>query len=563
MVQPATPSPREVLAERVAAVPLARVELACVVLLFIAALLPRLRDISAPFDRGFDGEQGAFFAIAAVNYERGEAAGAYPVLNLDQPPTAEHRFVYANHPPLVPLLAWNAARLLGPQDWSEAWRTGSAPSGIELPMRLPFLAAQLLALLALWAAAREAYGVQVGLLTLGLGAASSVGIHYAGLVNYENPGLAAALLGVLFGLRWMRRGKRTDLALAGGATALGAAVTFTPLAFLPPLWIAACTTRGPRAASRYALVTAGCAAVPLVAHHFAAQAVLEGTLNPVASSIYERARILLGPLIAGEPGLFQWFAIQWRNAASSHGLWIVAFACSAALLRLVYFAVRRLRAGGSMSTTAPQSDRDLPLFPVLASGALLALFAFYKHTSEEQWSFQLWWLPAFSLGGALVLHAISRPLLALRAGLSPLVVLTLGLALPGLGTLAAWRARTRGDAALLPMPSATGHWIAQRVPARSVLLHDEKLGLNLAVGYYAWRTLWPLSAPDNPQGIQIATALGLGDQPRYWLSPAADSELERIAPIPAGLGFPGVADDKWRLWRVDGSATEDLQEATR
>ena len=97
---------------------------------------------------------------------------------------------------------------------------------------------------------------------------------------------------------------------------------------------------------------------------------------------------------------------------------------------------------------------------ILLTGATLVMISFYRHTGEAQWSFQLWWVPAFSLGGALCIHQLSGPLLRLRAGLSPIALLTLGLALPGLGAHAAWRAHTRGADAPLPMPRETGTWIA-------------------------------------------------------------------------------------------------------
>jgi len=560
MVQSASRHPRAVLAERVASVPLARLERLCVVLLFIAALIPRVRDIAAEFDRGVDGEQGAFFAVAALNYERGDSAGIYPVLNVDRVARPDQRFVYANHPPLVPLLAWNAVRALGPAGWDSAWQRGEAPRDIELPLRLPFLAAQLLALLLLWSVAREAYGASVGLLTLAFGAASSVGIHFAGLVNYENPGLATALLGVLFGLRWIRGQRRADLALAGAATALGAAVTFGPLACLPAMWFTAWRRRGLRKAAIYAAVTGACGLLPLALHHFASRAALAGSLNPTALSVFERAQLLLEPLVSGEVGLAAWLAIQWELATTAHGLAIVVATCLALSLR----SVRALSPAFASSLSAlehpPREARDLPLLGILLSTGALVLFAFYRHTSEPQWSFQLWWLPAFSVGGALCVHQLSGPLLRLRAGLSPLVLLTLGLALPGLGAQAAWRLRTRGPDAPLPMPRAAGAWIASATHPGEFVQHDRALGLNLAVGFYAWRTLLPSPSPDDPTGARVQAALGLDDRSRYWLGASPDGPLGSVAPTPSSLieREPVGADQMWRLWRIAPSAPEDV-----
>lgn len=560
MVRPATQRETHSVARRVASVPLARLERVCVVLLIIAALLPRLRDIAAEFDRGVDGEQGAFFAVAALNYERGDAAGAYPVLNLEPAPRPEQRLVYAHHPPLVPLLAWNAVRVLGPAGWKNAWVDGAPPRGIELPLRVPFLAAQILALLLLWSVAREAYGSSVGLLALALGSASAVGIHFAGLVNYENPGLATGLLIVHFSLRWIRRSLRVDLVLAGAATALGAAVTFGPLAFLPGLCVVTWRRLGLRRAFTFAAVTGACGLVPLLLHHFAARAALEVSLTPDDSGILDRARMLFDPLIGGELSLGSWLAVQWRHAAEAHGTTIVVVTAVALALRSLRALSPALGARLAALEHPRRETRDLPLFAVLLSGAFLTLFAFYKHTGEPQWSFQLWWLPAFSLGGALGLHQLGGSLLRLRAGLSPLVLLTLGLALPGLGVQAAWRARTRGPDAAVPMPSATGDWIRNATPVGSFVLHDRRMGLNLAAGFYAWRTLWPSAALDDEQATRVAKLLGLGEQPRYWLSPAPGHPLELLAPAPPALADrePMRSDATWRIWRLDGSATEDF-----
>jgi Dolichyl-phosphate-mannose-protein mannosyltransferase len=560
MVQPASQRPRAVLAERVASVPLARLERLCVLLLMLAALIPRARDVASEFDRGVDGEQGAFFAVAALNYERGDGAGAYPVLNVDRVAQPSERFVYANHPPLVPLLAWNAVRTLGPAGWDTAWQRGEAPRDIELPLRLPFLASHLLALLLLWAVARESYGSSVGLLTLALASASSVGIHFAGLVNYENPGLATALLGVLFGLRWMRSDRKVDLALAGAATALGAAVTFGPLAFLPALWLTAWRRRGLRRAVLYAAVTGACGLVPLVLHHFASRAALAGSLNPIALTVFERAQLLLEPLISGELGFAAWLAIQWEHATVAHGIAIVVATAVALIVRSARSLSPALTTRLSALEFPSRDADDLPLFGILLAGAALIFFAFFRHTSEAQWSFQLWWLPAFSLGGALCLHQLSAPLLRLRAGLSPLALLTLGLALPGLGAQAAWRMRTRGADAPLPMPRDTAAWIASATHSGEFVQHDRALGLNLAVGYYAWRTLLPSPSPEDPSGPRVAAALGLGDRSRYWLGAAANGPLSQIAPTPASLvdREPVRSSAVWRLWRIDPSAAEDI-----
>jgi hypothetical protein len=159
----------------------ARLERLGVLLLLAVALVPRLRDVAAPFDREAEGAQAAFFAIAAVNHERLglRHTGGYPVLNVDAtdpgrrgagaPIASRHWLFYTNHPPLVPLLAWAALEALGPRGWDTAWREHRAPAGIELPLRLPFLAAHLLFLWSLWWAARQSGGPRAALIALGLG----------------------------------------------------------------------------------------------------------------------------------------------------------------------------------------------------------------------------------------------------------------------------------------------------------------------------------------------------------------------------------------------------------
>ena len=86
--------------------PVGCLEFVAVIVLIAAAFLPRLRDLDAPFDREFEGAQGAFFTIAAINYDRlGVGAfGGYPVLNIDLDETRPDTwYTYENHPPTVPL----------------------------------------------------------------------------------------------------------------------------------------------------------------------------------------------------------------------------------------------------------------------------------------------------------------------------------------------------------------------------------------------------------------------------------------------------------------------------
>src|SRR5689334_690359 len=98
-------------------------------LLVLAALALRIPGLSKPFDREFGGHANAFFAIAAVNYERDGAwaHAGYPSVRIDGPAvvsddvvgtaTDDAASLYVNHPPTVPLLAWSSARAFAPDGW--------------------------------------------------------------------------------------------------------------------------------------------------------------------------------------------------------------------------------------------------------------------------------------------------------------------------------------------------------------------------------------------------------------------------------------------------------------
>ena len=85
----------------------ARLEIGAVLLLFLAALVPRLRDLDASFDREMEGFQGSCFAGFAINYERFGLWrwGGYPTFNIIVPTDESATpYLYPNHPPLVPLV---------------------------------------------------------------------------------------------------------------------------------------------------------------------------------------------------------------------------------------------------------------------------------------------------------------------------------------------------------------------------------------------------------------------------------------------------------------------------
>ncbi len=551
----------------------AHLEWAAVLLILCAALVPRARDLAGPFDRGLEGFQGAFFAICAVNYERlgvGAVSG-YPVANLDLPrdPAGEIArdpggwVAYANHPPTTPLLAWLALKALGPEGWSEAWRDGRAPADIEAPIRLPFLALHAAGLLAFWWALRQTSGAARSLIALALLAVTPVSVLYATLVNVENPSLVFALLSCGFGARWLRGGRSRDLALAASSLAAGCAVTYAPLFFLPPLvlW-------GWRAGARraLALLSAGAIAglLPLGLHALASSRALARIGRPSAP-VLERARELLQPLLDGSLPFAGWLARQVEHAGSRIGWPLLA----AALIGLLLPASRRV----ARSLDRWLSARELPgeargpdLAVPLLAGGLLYLLAFYRHTWDAQYVFLMFLAPGVCALAARALDALTGPLLALRAGIAPQVVLVSSLGLPCIARFNALRHELRapGDSPAaslytppeLPLPDAIGAAIAGVCPPGAIGLHPEVLGLNHAASFYAWRSLVPAPIPDE-QLRRMAAASGLADAPILLLLPddppeSARAGCEELRRELVGEAAPSSLGSGWSAWRLGG-----------
>ena len=164
-----------------------------VLLLLFAGMVPRGRHLEASFDTELDGARAASHAIAAVNYERlgPGAGGGFPLSNRSLPTRLDRfegvgqapwaKFVELDQPPLSAWLAWSSLRTLGTDDWATDWL--SDPGRNEFALRFPFLLAHLAFLVALWWAAREAFGAQVGLLSLAFAIA---------IVPFNDPTIAAS-----------------------------------------------------------------------------------------------------------------------------------------------------------------------------------------------------------------------------------------------------------------------------------------------------------------------------------------------------------------------------------
>ncbi|MEO6708532.1 MAG: glycosyltransferase family 39 protein [Planctomycetota bacterium] len=545
-----------------------------VLVILLAGLLPRARDFFAPFDREFEGAQAAYFAIGAVNYERLGIArtGGYPVFNIDLGARDDLRrgiwdhpqswIVYANHPPLVPLVAWAAAEVggigeAGPgPDWNAAWKQGLAPSGLEPWMRAPFLASSLLALLALWWAVRQAAGARRAMLALAIASATPVTIVYATLVNYENPALLCLLLAAGFFARWIRRDGQRDLLLCALAFGAGSCVTFSGLFLLPPLALLAWSRRGARPALRFASLglLAGCAPLAL---HAAWSRIAQQRLGFDPPPLVARVRELWQPLIDGSHPIGEWAGLQLERIAGWFTLPIALAACAGLAIWLAS-ALRRSKA----REAATGHDRSLDLEPALLAGGALALFAFYRHTLDPQFTFLMLLVPAIAGFAALALDRVSPLLERLRAGRAPLALLTGSLAL--FGILQAERLRfdfragagetfAGREAPPLPLPDLSGKEIATLVPAGGFAIHPACLGLNLAVSYYAWRSLWPANSPRDPMPGLVARRAGLEAAPRVLLLPkhpwpAVAASISEFEEQLVDNAPPDRESEHWRAW---------------
>ena len=190
------------------------------------------------------------------------------------------------------------------------------------------------------------------------------------------------------------------------------------------------------------------------------------------------------------------------------------------------------------------------------------MLAFYHHTLDPQCTFLILLVPGIAGFAALALDRACDPLAKLRAGTAPIALITCALAAFGL-----WRAndlrfdfragpgenRRDRSAPRLPLPDVTGAEIAALVPAGGFGIHPACVGLNLAVSYYAWRSLWPANSPDDPGPNAVAQRFGLAAAPHVFLLPknpwpsiaASISEFEKQA---LNNAPPDRESAHWRAW---------------
>jgi 4-amino-4-deoxy-L-arabinose transferase-like glycosyltransferase len=545
--------------------------------LLLLASVPRARELSATFDRGFGGYQGAFFAIAAVNYERlglGAAQG-YPVLNIDLPGGSveaarerdEQWLVYSNHPPTMPLLAWAGAAALGPPGWQEAWRAKRSPPGLEGALRLPFLLLHLVGLLALWWVGRVAFGPQAALIALALTVFLPVSALYGTLVNYENPSLPFALFAVgCYGL-YVRSGGPRALFGLGAGFLVGCSFTFAPAFFLPGLCLRSWCCKRWREGLLIALVGGAGALLPLLAHAALAEGLRESRPNAFEGPLWWRVRVLLEPLLDGSAPLSRWLGAQLEHAASAFGPLLFALAGIGLVVALLRALAPRFdgvcRRAEWPAQAAQPIDLALPLF----CGGVLYLFAFYRHTLEEQWVFLLYLAPGAALLAARAIHCLSLPLQRLRGGIAPLVLVVGSVMLFSLVRFESWRAAERApgprdpgglaQGPQAPLPATVGGQLAQLLPPGAVGLHPSVLGLHPAAAWYAWRSLLPLEDPRDLEQRRSLRRLidGLGgqDEPLYLVLPddPPESAAAQVEALRTDLGPAALAAAGWRAWPLD------------
>ncbi len=486
--------------------PLRFVEFVGGIALILLALVPRLRDITGPFDREFEGAQGAIFSIAAINYERLglTALDGYPVLNIDLPrertPTGELRdkreawYAYANHPPTVPWMAYLGYKLFALPEWNE--QLGSR--GSEYAPRIPFVLSQLAFLLAFWWALREADGPRVGLLGLLFACAAPSLSIYAPLVNYENPSLFAIALGFGFYARWLRTRSPRDRFGIGFAFALGASVTYAPLIFLGVLVVHAAIALGRRAV-RELIGPLLAALVPLVVQAIASRVALSA-IGQEPDGVINRVKTMLAPLFSGEHPISEWSKLQFERIEAWYTPLFVAVALAG-----VAVSVWRLK--------KPIDERVSPMPMLFAIGGALYLFAFYRHTLDPQNSFLMLVAPGICAFAAIAVSAL-EPIAKRVGGRLFFAVVAIAIAVPCVLRTMDLRRSFRSPlepiashapfAPELPLPDELGGELRALIPEGSFAIVPNELGLNTAVAYYAWRTLWPTNGPDDTLPFAVA-----------------------------------------------------------
>lgn len=570
-------------------------------LLVLAAAIVGLRDLRRPFDRGFDGHQGAFWIQAAINFDRlgPGATHGVPIVNVDLPRDAEGAprldgsgwYPYPNHPPTTALLAWCAWRAGGGFEAGHPGAPGArvhssepptqaphlrGPRGFEGALRFPFFLAHLVALFAFAFLTFELAGASRSLCALAVFATAPGVLLFGDLVNVENPALAMLLLGLGFGARATRTGRRSHFVGCAITLALAGCITWAPLAFLPPFVVTLTRRHGRSAGARFAAVAGISLLLPLLAWSLHVERTLAAA-GLAHQGIGLRIKTLLGPLLQGDGVLIPWLLRQ--GSFGLHALGPIALALAVLGIGLPLLP-RLLAARRGVETPAPPGTRPMSTADgalALLLGGLLANLAFFRHSAEAQESFQLWLAPGLCALAARVLAAPTRALLRLGAGIGPQVLLVGTVAIFGLADFEVQAHRLRspianngGDgggsrgglrlpAPELALPSVLGPAIAEVLPPRAIGWLPAELGTNPAVGLYAWRSLLPARGPDDPVALGQATSFAPDPRTQVWVilptkaptsAAAAVADWEKVI-LDRGLRLEDAAvskDGSWRAW---------------
>lgn len=469
-------------------------ELAAAALLLCAALVPRLRDAAAPLDRGLDGQRGGAATIAAINYERLGVARTrgYPVLDIELGERGAPDGLWnrpelwssdVRHSPAAALLAWAALNAMAPDNWNAAWREARAPEGFELALRFPFLVLHALLLAGLWWCVREGHGPRTGLLALSLAAGSAPLLVHAGLVGPENPALAGVLWGTGFLARYVRTGRRADLALCAAAFLVGGAFGVAPLCFAVA-WCALALLRTERARTLGAgLVALGAAGLSFLVHVLTARSASQRLGSDGA------AALLSGNWNLPEASLTSWFSL-------------VALLAASAGLVLALASLARAR-----GTFALRGMLRCETAAALLLGGLCCAVVGTDRLPDAAAALPIVLAPGICALGAQALDALAPLLSRLRAGLAPLVVLGSSIALADLTRALELRFALRAPlgvthpflpAATLDLPPDAGRCLAGLLAPGALGLVDPRAGLHQAATLYAWRDLAALAPPHDP-----------------------------------------------------------------
>lgn len=556
---------------------------------------------TASFDREFDGFQAGFFGTALVNYERlgVEALGGYPIANIDARANEQATwYPYANHSPLMPLGLYAWMHAFGPEGWDAAWAAGAAPvsAGIasgrfEAALRMPSWIASLLTILVLYWALRGAMARAPALVATLIYTLFPMSVLQVGLVNYEPFDVLFAMV-TFGGVVHYLNGKPRALVIACLGALAGAATTFAPLFMTLPLCVALLAIRPAHHTStatgwlRRLPISAllGISALsPALLHGIWAGRQLEAHALAIGQArppgLFARIGTLFEPLLDGSIPLWTWLSHQMSVLTEVSSPLFLELAGFAALIAIID------------TLGKPQGEPVEPSKPLGGLGAALltiasgftALFFYYRHTADgitpgtsSQNTFMVHVLPgaAALTGWALVEIAatLERVLGSRVAGATPLKrvgpKLLVGLVLAI--TLASFHQKTarqydalRGPIANRPLPRELGSDLNASLPAGAIGLYPASMGLTPATSFYAWRTLYPVTA--DLASIQVVEGMlnqfKLRGAPLYLCLPVTPAEgtANGVADVEALFRTmrPAVAEteptltEHWRLWRIN------------